>query len=210
MGDRRVAALAVLAYGVLFVAGGVFLGDILGALGDADGVFVEHYATGTNRTGDIVGCSLLVVAGAAFLVFVAAMRRVLADGGLALDVFSMAGMAFVVLWLVAVGLLMTTPLSISFGGAFSDTGQFGGGHSAALPQAGTIVLLVCALPMAGLAIGALAVAARSGRGLPSWHVWLSYVCANALVFAFSYMTLIAMPVWCTATAVAMWRGSRNA
>lgn len=209
MTNRRIAALAILAFGVLFVAAGVFLGEILGALGDPDPVFVEHYASGENRTGDIIGCSLLILAGALFLVFVAAMRQNLGTGGLASDLFTLAGVAFVALWLVASGLLIATPLAISFGEGFGDSGQFDGGHASVLPQAGIVVLLVCALPMAALAIGSLTAASPTAV-LPRWHGWLSLLCAVGLLFAFSYMTMPAMPLWCAATGIALWRARPEA
>jgi hypothetical protein len=205
MTGRRIAALAILAFGALFVAGSVVLGEIAGALGDPDPVFAEHYASGENRAGDIIGCSILVVASALFLVFVAAMRQDLHGGGIASDLFTLGGVAFVALWLVAVGLLMATPLAIIFGQGFDDTGQFDGGHASVLPQAGMVVLLVCALPMAALTIGSLAAASRSADVLPRWHGWVSLLCAVGLLFAFSYMTMPAMPLWCAATGIALLR-----
>jgi hypothetical protein len=100
---------------------------------------------------------------------------------------------------------MATPLAISFGQMFDDTGQFAGGHAAVLPQAATVMLIVPCMVTLALAIAALSFAARESATLPRWHTWVSALCAVALVFSVFFMPLFALPVWSAATVVALWR-----
>jgi hypothetical protein len=207
MTEVRIAALAMTAFALGLVAGGMLLGEAFGALGDDDHVFVEHYASGSRRVGDIIGGALHIAAGAAFLVFTAAMRRACAPG-LAADVFVIAGSAFGILLIVSAALFAATPLSMSFGRMFDDRAQFDGFHAAVLPQAGTAVFLLGALPVAALAIGSLAPGAR--EELPRWHRSVSFTCAAVLPFAFLYFPMLALPLWAGATAVALWRAPQDA
>lgn len=205
MTDRRTAAIALGLFSAAFVAGGMLLGDAFGTLGDPDPSFVEHYASASRRAGDIAGGAAMVLAGGAFLVFVAALRVTFDRGGFALGVFSQAGTAFSVLLIVAAGMFMTTPLSMSFGGLFDDTGQFAGGQAAVLPQVATVMLLAAAYPVAALAVGALALASRDAGVLPTWQVRLAFVCAAVMPLAFFFFPIPALPIWSSCTAIALWR-----
>lgn len=205
MNERRIAALAIGVFSVAFVSSFVLLGTASGTLGDSDQTLVEHYASAGQRARDIAGGAALVVAGVALLVFVPAVRAAFRGGGLAADVFSQAGAAFAVLLVVAAALFMATPVSISFGGLFDDTGQFGGGHAGVLPQAATVLLLAAAYPVGALAVGAMALASRAGDVLPGWHRWLGYACASVMPVAFFFFPILALPIWSVATAIALWR-----
>lgn len=205
MTERRIAALTIAVFSATFVAALMLLGDASGALGDSDPTFIDHYASASRRTGDIAGGVALVVAGASFLVFVALARATFNRESLALGVFSQAGTAFAVLLIVAAALFITTPLSMSFGGLFDDTGQFGGVHASVLPQAATVLVLVAAYPVGALAIAAVAVASRTGNVLPRWHRWVGYACAAVMPVAFFFVPIIALPIWSVATAIALWR-----
>ncbi len=205
MTERRVAALAIGLFSLAFVAGGMLLGETLGTLGDHDPTFVEHYASAGRRAADIAGGAALIVAGASFLVFAAALRASNGRGGLALDVFSHAGVAFSVLLVVAAALFMATPVSMSFGRLFDDTGQFAGGHISVLPQAATVLLLAAAYPIGALAVGALAIASRQNDLLPTWHQRLGFVCAAVMPLAFFFLPILALPIWSVVTTLALWR-----
>ena len=151
--SRRAAIVALALVTIAFGLGGALLGEVFSSSGDSDQTFIEHYSSSGNRTGDIAGSALLILAGAAMLVSVAAVRRLLAPlNSLASDLFSISGLTAAVLLMVAGTLFLTTPFSISFGGAYDDVGQFAGGHAAVLPQAATFIVAFAGMPMAAFAI----------------------------------------------------------
>ncbi len=205
MTERRIAAFAITVFSAALIASGVLLGDAFGALGDSDYAFVEHYASPGRRAGDIAGGVAMIVAGGAFLVFVPALRAALGRGGVALDVFSQAGAAFAVLLVVGATMFVTTPLALSFGGLFDDTGQFDGGHKSVLPQAATVLVLVAAFPVGSLSVAMLAIASQRGDVLPKWHMRLGLVCAAVMPLAFFFVPILALPLWSCATAIALFR-----
>lgn len=205
MTDRRTAAIALGLFSAAFVAGGILLGDASGMLGDSDATFIEHHASASRRAGDIAGGAAMILAGGAFLVFVAALRLAFDRGGLAISISTQAGTAFSILLIVAAGMFMTTPLSMSFGSLFSDTDQFAGGHAAVLTQAATVMVLTAAYPVAALAVGALALASRDAGVLPTWQVRLALVCAAVMPLAFFFFPIPALPIWSSCTAIALWR-----
>ncbi len=202
----RAVIIALALVTVTFIVSGAFLGEVFGSSGDSDQTFVAHYASSRNRGGDIAGAALLIVAGAAFLVFVAAMRRMLEPvESLAVDLFSQTGLAVAVLLTLAGSLFITTPFSIAFGGVFDDTGQFAGGHAAVLPQAATFIMAFAAMPMAAFVIVLLTIANRKRMLFPRWHAVLGWVCSALLLLAISGVAGLALPVWTAATAIALWR-----
>ena len=205
--DRRAAVAALAVLTLAFLAGGALLGEVFGSSGDSDQTFIDHYASSQNRGLDIAGSALLIVSGGAFLVFVAAMRRLLKPvDSLTADLFSLSGAVVAILLMVAGTLFLTTPFSISFGGAYDDKGQFGGGHAAVLPQAGTFMVAFAAMPLAAFVVVLLNLANRRVALFPRWHTVLAWACATLLLLSLTGGALVALPTWSAATAVALWRG----
>lgn len=208
--SRKAAIVGLALVTIAFAAGGTLLGEVFGSSGDSDQTFIQHYSSPGNRIGDMVGSALLIVAGAAILVSVVAVRRLLAPvNSLSTDLFSSSGLTAAVLLMVAGALFLTTPFSISFGGVFDDDGQFAGGHAAVLPQAATFLVAFAAMPMAAFAIVSLGFANRACKLFPHWHTVLGLVCSALLLLALSGVAGFALPIWTAATAVALWRGRRH-
>lgn len=201
---------AVLAFALGITASFVLLGEVFGTLGDSDPTFTEHYSSPGGRARDIAGSAALIVSGGAFIVFAAAMRRPLCvRRPVAADIFACSGVVSAALLIVSASLLMTTPLSISFGGLFDDNGQFADGNISVLPQAGAVMVLVAAMPAMALAIGAFAAGSASIGRLPRWHVVLSWICAAVLPLGFFFAPLLALPAWAFATSFVLWRSTEN-
>jgi hypothetical protein len=204
--DRKAAVVALVLITLTFGIGGALLGEVFGSSGDSDQTFIDHVASSRNRGIDIAGSALLIAAGVAFLVLVAAMRRLLAPADLlAGDLFVVLGFAVSVLLIIGGTLFLTTPFSITFGGAFSDDGQFDGGHAAVLPQAATFLVAFGAMPTAAFAIVSLNLANRGRTLFPRWHTVVGWVCAFLLLLSLLGVGMLALPVWCAATAVALGR-----
>ena len=207
--DRRAAVAALAVLTLAFLAGGALLGEVFGSSGDSDQTFIDRYGSSQNRVFDIAGSALLIVSGGALLVFVAAMRRLLKPvDSLTADLFSLSGAVVAILLMVAGTLFLTTPFSISFGGAYDDKGQFGGGHAAVLPQAGTFMVAFAAMPLAAFVVVLLNLANRRVALFPRWHTALAWACATLLLLSLTGGALVALPTWSAATAVALWRGRR--
>ncbi len=205
--DRKAAVVALAVITLTFLVGGALLGEVFGSSGDRDQTFIDHYASSQNRGVDIAGSGLLIVAGVALVVFVAAMRRLLAPvDSLAGDLFVFFGFASSVLLMLGGTLFLTTPFSITFGRAFSDDGQFAGGHAAVLPQAATFLLAFGAMPIVAFAVVSLNLVNRGRTLFPRWHTVVGWVCAPLLLLlSLSGGALVALPVWSAATAVALGR-----
>ena len=97
---RNVARAGAL-FVVLFLAGFVLLGDLIGSFADADRAFVDHFAEDDNRLKDIVGAYLLLLAALCLTWFTVALaakatdRRValIAMGSVAAGAMVMAALA---------------------------------------------------------------------------------------------------------------------
>jgi len=188
---------------VLFVAGGLLLGDLLGSSGDSDATFDAYFAEPGNRARDIAGGYLMAAAGGALIWFATQFRAVLRrddiDNTLA-DVACGAGALAGVLIIVAAAALMTVSFSTAFGRGFGDTGQFETG-AAGPPQLGYVLLCVLAvIPAAGMIL-ASSVAALRARVMPAWACYAGFPLAAFLLLGMFVIPLVALPVWVTAATV---------
>jgi hypothetical protein len=58
-GSRRAVSVAAAIFVVTFVTGLALLADELGAFGDSDRAFIEHFSSGSQRGADIAVLSFL-------------------------------------------------------------------------------------------------------------------------------------------------------
>ncbi len=61
--------MSAVCFAVLYVAGFVPLGELLGSFGDHDATFADYFAKDSNRIGAVLGGVALALAGLAFLWF---------------------------------------------------------------------------------------------------------------------------------------------
>jgi hypothetical protein len=177
----------------LIIVSAVMYGDLMGAFGDPDHVFAEHYASEANRRNDIIGAYLLAFAGLAFLVFSRTFGARAEDAPAAIwpHIAAAVGALFSGLLITAAAALSAVSLSIVFGEGFGDERPFNSGY-AIVPQLGT-VLLVVAAPLAAAAFILAVTFARPG--LSAVDMVFGLACAVALVFGVLYIPLLALPVW---------------
>lgn len=183
---------------VLFLAGFVLLGDLIGSFADADRAFVDHFAEDENRLKDIVGAYLLLLAALCLTWFAVALaaratdRRVplIAMGSVAAGTMVVAALAF-----------LAVPLSISFGDLTDDPGI--GEGQALLPQFGFTALFAGVLvPAAAFMI----LAAREPNLLPRWLAIASYPTgALLLVAVLTFAPIVLLPAWVAAASIALRR-----
>ncbi|MDH3730592.1 MAG: hypothetical protein OES13_05670 [Acidimicrobiia bacterium] len=190
---------------VAFVVGLALLSDELGAFGDSDGTFVEHFSSGSQRGADIAGSVALAVAAAAFMYFTHLIASAQPD---ALDQSSQsglvrtAGMLAGAFMFVAALALVTVPLSISVGELFDEDGGAFGEGQAVLPQFGFVALVFGAMLPAAVTIAAVA---RLGS-FPRWLTRASFPIAVLLALSSgSVVTMALLPIWVALSTVALTR-----
>lgn len=65
--SKRLATVTGGVFVIAFSVGLGLLGDEIGAFGDSDRAFVEHFSTGSQRAADIAGSFMLMAAASAFM-----------------------------------------------------------------------------------------------------------------------------------------------
>ncbi|MEX2227906.1 MAG: hypothetical protein WEB52_15840 [Dehalococcoidia bacterium] len=195
------------AFVVLFVAGGVLLGELLGTFGDPDATFDEYFAERGNRARDIVGGYLLAASGMVLIWFAVQLRRALrvADNEASWpDVAGLAGALAGLLIVVAAAALMTVSLSMAFGRGFGDTGQFASG-AAGPPQLGYVLLCALAVIPAAAMIVASSIVTLKERSAPRWVSYAGFPLAAFLLLGLSVGPLVALPIWVAAATFSLRR-----
>jgi len=193
--SRRVMSATGSLFVVAFVVGLALLGDELGAFGDSDGAFVDHFSSGSQRAADIAGSVTLAAAAVAFAYFthlIASTQPDTLDPASPSRLVRTAGMVAAVFMFVAALALVTVPLSISVGALFDeDPGAFAEGQ-AVLPQFGFVTLAIGAMVPAAATIVAVA---RLGL-FPMWLARLSLAIAALLALSsMSVISMVLLPIW---------------
>jgi len=204
-GSERAVAVSAAIFVVTFVIGLALLGDELGAFGDSDGAFIEHFSSGSQRGADIAGSFLLIGAATAFIYFTHLIGSPGPAG--ATDgnwVVRAAGIVTGLFIIIAALALLTVPLSISMGEFFDeDSGAFAEGQ-AVLPQFGYVVMAFGAMISAAVAIVAIALL----RLFPSWLTRSSLVVAALLaVTSAMVVTMVLLPIWVAVVTLTRRRSS---
>ena len=207
--EGRVRGLSAVCFAVLYVAGFVPLGELLGSFGDPDATFADYFAKDSNRIGAVLGGVGLALAGLAFLWFLSNLHSSVERVGPLPGLVTAAGTTFVVLLFAGTAALVTVPYARTFGGAYGDDSILLSGE-ALLPQLGYVLLAVLAMWTAAVFILATTLAARSNRSFPRWLVRLGFVAA---VFVFllgsTVMGLLGVPVWAFAVGIHWFRSGAD-
>jgi len=207
---RRWAAASGFAFVGLFVAAVLVSGEQLGSAGDPDRQFVAYFSDTSNRVRDIAGAYVLVVAGLAFVVFLAHICASLLEhsDARALPLVALgAGLIFVALLLAAAAALSAVPTSLAYAALFDEERhEFGPDVSRLATQFG-FMLLVFAMWAAAGCITAISLAGRAAGIFPGWLAGVGFVAAFALLFSFFFMPAAALPVWVLVISVWLLRSS---
>ncbi len=199
--EVRSRAWSAIGFAVLYVAGFVPLGELLGSFGDPDEAFADYFANDSNRIRAVLGGVGVALAGLAFLWFLANLHSSVKRVGPLPGLVSAAGITFVVLLFTGTAALVTVPYARTFGAAYGDDSILLIGE-ALLPQLGYVLLAVLAMWTAAVFIVATTLAARANGSFPRWLVRLGFVAA---VFVFllgsSVMGLLGVPVWAFAVGI---------
>lgn len=174
------------------------LGPLLGSSADASSAYAEHYEGDANLLRDLVGTIAIVVASGMLVWTTSTARRMsqrVAQGATR-DLVSGAGLTSASALVVAAGLLATVPLTTAIGNLTDDPG-IEVGVQAGIAQAGTVVLLVAALPLAATAV-LLARLGRQEGAVPRWIGIAAWVAAVGLLLGASVALLLPFAAWAVA------------
>jgi hypothetical protein len=196
--------------GVFVVAFGIglgLLGPEIGAFGDSDRAFVEHFSTGSQRAADIAGSFLLMAAAAAFMYFthvIASIKTSDVNQSASSGMVRATGILSGIFMIVAALALLTVPLSISMGEFFDEEGKAFQQGQAVLPQFGYVTLVFGAMIPAAVTIGA---ASRLGL-FPAWLTRTSLPIAVLLALTSgSVGTMALLPIWVALATVTLARST---
>jgi len=197
---------SAVAFAVLYVAGLVPLGELLGSFGDSDATFVAYFAKDSNRIGTVFGGIGLALAGLVFFWFLSNLRLAIEGPGPLPGVVTAAGTTFVVLLLSGDAALVAVPYARIFGGAYGEDAILVG-TEALLPQMGYVLLALLAMWSAAAFILAVTISGRAHTVFPRWLVRLGFA-ASVFVFFLgpSVMGLLGVPVWALAVGIHWLRG----
>jgi hypothetical protein len=211
LASGRAAAASGTCFFVLFIAGVLPMGELLGSFADSDQAFEVHFADSANRAGTIVGGILLAAAALVFLWFLQHLRQRLQPDTtrsptLPNFVYS-TGHTFVTLLLVGTAALVTVPVTLAFATLTEDqpftTGQ------AVLPQLGYVTLALFANWTAAAMVLTATISARQTGSFPRWLRGLGYV-VSALLVLFGLTgggAFFALPLWTLAVSIHWWRST---
>lgn len=209
-GERLNRGWSALAFSLLYTAGFMALGELLGSFGDSDATFVAYFDKSSNRVGALLGGVGIALASVAFFWFLSNLRSCLDCAGALPGVVTAAGTTFITLLLCGVASLITVPYARIFGAAYDEESVLVA-MEALLPQLGYVIVTGFAMWAAAAMILAASLAARANGAFPRWLVRLGYV-ASVFVFLLgpSVMGILGLPVWALGVSVHWLRSSSRA
>lgn len=197
----RWGALSGIVFAIMFVIG-VILPDLPSG-GDSSATVTAFYADSGNRMVAIVASYILVIAGLAFLVFVAnlhrGLRRAEGESGSLATVALGAGIVFVVMLNSASSAWANVPGGVELGGEELPGAEI----PIWFTQLGYGDLLLHAMFAAIAVIVPTSLLALRTGVLPNWLAWTGFGCAAVLLLGVVFIPMIALPIWVIAASVAM-------
>ena len=199
-----------LGFVVLFVAGGLLLGEFFGGFADPDAFFVAYYATDAHHLRDLVGAHLFVASALALLLFLRLLTRSLrtlggSDAGL--DLAQASGAVAVTLLLAGAAAVMTVTMAQAFGRLTGDE-PLTSPAVALAPQLGYVLVFFPAMWAMAVAIGLFVWSSWSARIWPRGLRWLSIIAALLLPVSWMlFMPIVLLPAWVLGVTVWAWRST---
>jgi len=199
-----------LGFVVLFVAGGLLLGELFGAFADPDHYFIAYFADPDHQIRDLIGGHLIAASAFALLLFCTLLTRYLRSMGTTetgLQIAQVSGMVAVTLLLVGVSAVLCVSMAKAFGRISGDD-PLTSPAVALAPQLGYVLVFFPTMWAAALTIGGFAWAGWNrhlwGRGVR----WLSVAAALLLPLSWiSFMPVLLLPIWVLAVSAWAWRST---
>jgi hypothetical protein len=205
---RRSLVGTGLGFTMLFVAGGVLLGELFGAFADPDTVFLAYYADEGHHLRDLVGGHLFVAAALALLLFLQLLTRhlqLLGGRDAGLQAARASGVVAVTLLLVGAAAMTTVTMAQAFG-RLTDDEPLTNSAVALAPQLGYVLIFFPALWALALTIGLIAWSAWHARIWPGWLRWFSVAVAALLPLSWvTFMPIALLPAWVVGVSLWAWR-----
>jgi hypothetical protein len=182
---------------ILFLVSLAFLGELLGAFGDPDHVFIDYYDDSGNRPAGLIGGIGLFKAALIFLVFTEVLlipgretRSPLASYIRGLSIL------FAGLVVAAAAALATVDYSRFFADIFEETEiPFEGSTVAVLPQLGYVLLLAGGGWTAAVIVALVSYLGKTAATLPAPVAYSGFVIAVLLLLSPAVMPFLLFPLW---------------
>jgi hypothetical protein len=199
-----------LGFVVLFVAGGLLLGELFGGFADSDAFFIAYYATDDHHLRDLVGGHLFVASALSLLLFLRFLTRhfrTLGGSDAGLDAAQASGMVAVTLLLVGAASVTTVTMAQVFGRLTGDE-PLTSPAVALAPQLGYVLIFFTASWAMALAIGLFAWSEWTARLWPRGLRWLSVTTAVLLPLSWvGFMPIVLLPAWVLGVTIWAWRSA---
>jgi len=202
MNATRLAPIAGILFVVLLIVGLFLIADIPEAR-DSDQEIADYLADSDRHVWNIVGFYLWVVAGISFLWFLSHLRGVLrrAEGepGTLSTLAFIGGVLFTAMLLVSGGAVAAVPGGIELGEANKPDPDF----VRYLPQLGWVILTIGGAFAAIALVFSTSILTLKTGVFPKWVAWLGFVAALALLFAATFLPMIALLIWVLAVSIVL-------
>jgi len=210
-GQRGMVGLG-LGFVILFVVGGLLLGELFGAFADSDAFFVDYYSTDDHHRRDLIGGHLFVVSALLLLLFLMRLVRHLRSLGASeadLQTAQLSGVIAVTLLLGGAAAVLTVTMAQAFGGMTDDT-PLTTPAVALAPQLGYVLVFFPAPWAAALAIACIAWSGWRARIWPRSLRWLSVTAALLLPLSWvGFMPIVLLPLWVLGVSIWAWQSRGN-
>lgn len=203
---RSVPAAGVLC-AVLFLGGGLLIGDLAGSFADSDPQFVDVHESAGNRVRFIVGGYALSASAIAFIWFAVGLSQRLGTrtNQAIVSTARISAAVFAAVLLVSAASFMTVAASITFGELFDDRGQFATGKST-LPQLGYVLFNLAGTLAGASTIVAFSMLIKGARRSDKLIRRGGYVAAALLPLSgVMSLFLVLLPIWIIATSLTLGR-----
>ena len=196
-----------LGFTILFVTGGLLLGELFGAFADSDAFFLVYYVDEGHHLRDLVGGHLFVAAALALLLFLQLLTRrlqVLGGREAGLQAAHASGVVAVTLLLVGAAAVMTVTMAQAFG-RLTDDEPLTNSAVALAPQLGYVLVFFPAMWALALTVGLIAWSVWRTPIWPGWLRWLSVAATGLLLVSwFTFMPVVVLPAWVLGVSLWAW------
>jgi hypothetical protein len=198
--------LAGIVFTVGFVAGMLLIANT--PEGDAaDDEWVRWFDDSGHRAAQIIGMFLLVIAAAAFVVFIVGLIQQLRAASAFHEGANQVALAAGLIFAAAAAIGGVAMGQMSGAIAFGDLPTPAADTLRTSEQFGFGVMLVAAALFAALTMAAVSIAARGVGVLPSWLVTAGFVAAVIVLFSVMFIPIVVLPLWVLVVSIYAGRGS---
>ncbi len=171
---------------------------------DNDQKLVAWYADGGHQTTVVAGAYLMAIAGVAILLFMNRLRSVISDAEGGRTLFAPFILAAGAVFVAGLGVAGASFAAVAADGKFSSDPAFQTPDVIrGIQSLGFGALMVLGMFPLIFAMFTTAYASMRFKVFASWFNWLTIVCGIVLVFAVTFIPMVALLVWLIAGSIVL-------